>query len=162
MANKLQKGERSMDKEIKKYWETFLKETGINENTKYYESFYFGADEKMATSLLDLVLQGNKTATSSALQEYINSDSPQPQVNDYSIVTDWNGIPKCIIQTTNVLKIKFKDVTYEICKREGEDETLKSWQDGHLKFFNEISKECGFEFSWDMYILFEDFKVIYQ
>lgn len=46
----------------------------------------------------------------------------------YSIVTDWEGVPKCVIETTNVRILPFKDITYDICKLEGEDDSLESWR----------------------------------
>ena len=150
-----------MKKIIKDYWETFLRETGRDKDTKLLEAFYFGSSEKMATELLELVLSGTKTATASALQAYTLNDQQPPQVHDLSIVTDWSGQPKCIIQTTDILHIKFKDVTFDICKREGEDETLESWQKNHIKFFNDMGAIDGYTFSWDMDIVFEDFTVIY-
>lgn len=52
-------------------------------------------------------------------------------------------------------------MTYEICKREGEDDNLASWKTGHLKFFTEDCRRMGCEFSPDMPLLFEDFEVVY-
>jgi len=52
-------------------------------------------------------------------------------------------------------------MTYAICKREGEHETLEAWQSDHIIFFNAEGAEIGYEFSWEMTILFEDFAVIY-
>jgi uncharacterized protein YhfF len=28
-------------------------------------------------------------------------------------------------------------MTYDICKREGEDDTLASWHEGHIRYFKE-------------------------
>ena len=85
-----------------------------------------------------------------------------PKVGDYSIVTDWDGNPKCVIQTTTVQTIPYSEMTFDVCKREGEDENLESWRKGHQKFFTEEGKEMGYEFSEDMLIVFEDFQVVYQ
>jgi uncharacterized protein YhfF len=52
-------------------------------------------------------------------------------------------------------------MTYDICKREGEDDTLESWQKGHRHFFTEEGKELGYVFSESMPVIFEDFKVVY-
>jgi len=43
----------------------------------------------------------------------------EPKVNVYSIVTDFEGVPNRIIQTTDVIKLKFEDMTYDLCKFEG-------------------------------------------
>lgn len=58
--------------------------------------------------------------------------------------------------------LPFKDMTFDMCKREGEDECLETWVDGHTKFFTNEGKELGYEFIPDMPIIFEDFKVIYS
>lgn len=58
--------------------------------------------------------------------------------------------------------IPFSDITYDICKREGEDDTLESWRAGHINFFKEEGKKLGYEFKNDMPVIFEDFEVVYQ
>ncbi len=85
-----------------------------------------------------------------------------PEVGDLSIVTDWEGNPRCVIQTTAVTIIPFSEITYDICKREGEDDTLESWQAGHIRFFKSEGSLLGYEFSEDMPVVFEDFEVVYQ
>ncbi len=147
---------------IKDYWQQFLVDTNRDLTTTYFEAFYFGSNKQSAQSLSELVLTHNKTATCSAYAQYHLTDSRLPQVGDLSIVTDWEGNPLCVIETTDVTYMKFKEMTYDICKREGEDDSLVSWQNNHIDFFNEIGKEMGFTFSWDMDIVFEDFKMIYE
>ena len=85
-----------------------------------------------------------------------------PEKGSYSIVTDWEGVPKCVIETTNVRILPFKDVTYDICKLEGEDDSLESWRKGHISFFKEEGKKSGYEFSEEMPVVFEEFEVVYQ
>lgn len=146
---------------ITAYWNDFLKATNRSTDFQYFECFYFASTKEWANKLLQLVLDGRKKATSSSLYSYKNSVTPLPSVGNCSIVTDWDGFPHCVIETTNVLILPFKDITYDICKREGEDENLKSWQEGHIAFFTEVSKIDGFSFTWDMPVVFEDFKLIY-
>ncbi len=33
------------------------------------------------------------------------------------------------------LVLPFREVTFDLCRREGEDDTLASWQRGHVSFF---------------------------
>lgn len=147
---------------IEEYWNCFLIQNKISLSTPYFEAFYFGYDQKSADNLLKLVLSGKKTATSSAQEEYSLTGEKEPQVGDYSIVTNYIGEPKCIIQTTKVKKLKFKDMTYELCKLEGEDAILKTWQDTHIDFFNVMGQKAGYTFHWDMIIIFEQFTVVYK
>jgi len=151
-----------MNKKIYDYWEQFLLETNRNKKTKCFEVFYFGHNEKTAINLVNLVLRGVKTATASSIYQYELTNSEYPKVGDLSIVTDFNGCPKCVIETKNVKFLKFNEVTYDICKREGEDSSLESWQQNHIEFFTAIGKELGFSFSFDMDIIFEDFNVVYE
>jgi len=42
-----------------------------------------------------------------------------------------------MIETTNVRIIPYCEITYDIAKLEGEDDTLVSWQKNHQRFFTE-------------------------
>ena len=146
---------------VEEFWKEFLRDTGRNPFTRYLESFHFDLNEKSANELLELVLIGKKRATASSLLAYEKENCPAPKVGDLSIVTDWDNNPRCVIETTAVTIYKFKEITFDICKREGEDECLDTWQRGHSKYFTLDGKELGYEFSEDMPVLFEDFKVVY-
>lgn len=147
---------------IDQFWAEFLEEAGLDASTTYLESFHFELTEKLANELLRLVLIGQKRATSSSFWAYEITGDRIPQVGDYSIVTDWDGNPRCVIQTNAITILPFKEMTFEICKREGEDDTLESWRNGHIQFFTADGEEVGYTFTEDMPIVFEDFKVVYQ
>lgn len=150
------------EKRISQYWHDFLQKTNRDAALKYYECFHFCHTEALANSLLQLVLEGTKKATSSSLLSYQARSEPLPQVGSLSIVTDFAGNPRCVIETTSVMILPFKDMTYELCKREGEDDTLESWQEGHTRFFTIDAAENNFAFTQDMPVVFEDFEVVYQ
>ncbi len=147
---------------IDEFWIRFLSKTGRSEDTKYVEVFHFELTKKWANELLRLVLIGQKKATASSLLSYEKEGESVPKVGDFSIITDWEGIPKCVIETTAVTILPFSEITYDIAKREGEDDTLESWRRGHIKFFTEEGKLMGYEFTWDLPVVFEDFNVVYQ
>ena len=142
------------------FWQTFLEQTNRDPNTTYYENFHFTSDEHLANELLELVLAGKKRATSSSLLCYASGEEPKP--GNLSIVTDWGGNPRCVIETKRVQVIPFCEMTYEICSREGEDECLETWQAGHRRFFTEDGEQTGYVFTEDMPVIFEDFEVVYQ
>lgn len=106
------------------------------------------------------MLAGKKRATSSSLLCYAPSEEPKP--GSLSIVTDWDGNPHCVIETKAVQVIPFCEMTYEICSREGEDECLETWQEGHRHFFTLDAEETGYTFTEDMPVVFEDFEVVYR
>ncbi|WP_239257030.1 ASCH domain-containing protein [Listeria ilorinensis] len=146
---------------IKQYWQQFLADTRKETDTNYLESFCFGSNERMANELLQLVLDGKKKATCSSLAYFEGSGESIPKAGDFSIITDWAGKPHAVIQTKQVMILPFKEMTFDICKREGEDENLESWQNNHIHFFTEEGEQCGYTFSWEMEVVFEDFEVVY-
>lgn len=143
------------------FWQRFLEKTGRPADTVLYDVFHFDLTEKSANELLALVLEGKKRATAGSEYAYAAEGLSKPKVGDLSIVTDWEGTPRCVIETIAVTELPFRDMTYEICSREGEDDTLESWQSGHVKFFTEEGKALGYPFTWDMPVIFEDFAVVY-
>lgn len=143
------------------FWAGFLRETGRDTDTRYFECFHFEMSEKWANELLRLVLIGQKRATASSLWAFEKEGGRLPGAGDLSIVTDWEGNPRCVIQTTAVTVMPFRDITFDICRREGEDDDLESWRRGHTRFFTEEGKELGYAFSEDMPVVFEDFEVVY-
>lgn len=147
---------------INTFWENFLLKTNRDKDIKYIDSFHFELTERWANELLRLVLIGQKQATSSSLLAYQIGGDRIPQVGDLSIVTDWEVIPKCVIETTNVMIIPFKEITFDICKLEGEDDNLESWREGHINFFSREGKELGYTFTEDMPVIFENFKMVFS
>lgn len=147
---------------VEAFWNSFLKETGRDNDTTYIDCFHFELTEQLANELLHLVLIGQKQATASSLWGYEIEGDKIPEVGDLYIITNWDGEPKCVIETTNVTILPYKDVTYDICKREGEDDSLESWRWGHEAFFRSEGEELGYNFTEEMPVIFEDFHVIYK
>ena len=147
---------------INEFWKEFLLKTNRQKDTKYIECFHFELNERFANELLRLVLIGQKQATSSSLLAYKNEGNLIPKPGDLSIVTDWEGNPKCVIETIKVNTIPFKDITYDICKLEGEDNNLESWRKGHSTFFTNEGKVFGYTFTEDMPVVFEEFRMIFS
>lgn len=147
---------------IDEFWNMFLRESGKNKKLKYRDCFHFDLTEEWANKLLELVLIGRKQATASSLLQFELNDEEAPQIGDHSIITDWDGNPRCVIETTSIIILPFKDITFDICKREGEDDNLESWREAHRRFFTAEGKELGYTFSEDMPVVFEDFKVVFK
>ena len=126
----------------------------------------FGATPEVADELLELVLDGTKTATASALWDYEApgpDGSPErvPQAGDLSIVLDGEGHPRALIETTRVDVTPFDQVDEEHARLEGEgDRTLASWREGHQRYFTEhAAHHHGFEPT--MPVVLERFRLLY-
>ncbi|MBR4142121.1 MAG: ASCH domain-containing protein [Firmicutes bacterium] len=124
------------------------------------EHWHFERTESACNDLLGLVLQEKKRATSSSLAGYQISGEKPPEEGELSVITDWDGNPRCVIRTVRVTRLPYKDITFDLARREGEDDTLESWRNSHEKFFREEGKELGYEFTEDMTVVFEEFEVV--
>ena len=145
------------------YWTNFLENCNlpdVSSDSIYLEAFHFDNHKDIADSLLALVLEGKKKATASSIHNY--KDSPMPKVGDFSIITDFDGDPKCVIKTVAVTIIPYGDITEEIALREVEDENLESWRKGHDRFFKEDGAALGYSFDYNMPVVFEDFEVVWR
>ena len=80
-----------------------------------------------------------------------------PKRGDLSLFTDWKGHSKGIIQTTHIEILAFEDVDQERFEREGEDDTLKTWREGHIRYFRPQVPD----FNMKSKVIFEDFDLIY-
>jgi uncharacterized protein YhfF len=147
---------------VDEFWGRFLNSTNRDKYENFSSIFHFEMTEYWANELLRLVLEGEKKATCSSLESFKIEGEELPKKGNLSIITDWDGAPRCVIETTQITILLFKDMTFDICKREGEDECLETWVDGHRKFFTEEGKEMGYEFSQDMPLVFEDFQLVYR
>ena len=129
-------------------------------NIENLEHWHFDLTEESANHLLNLVLEGKKRATSSSYPGYLTEGEDIPKVGDMSVITDWDGNPRCVIRDTKVQIIPFKDITFDLAGLEGEDENLESWRTKHEAFFREEGSEVGYTFSPDMKVVFEEFEVV--
>lgn len=149
------------DFRIETFWQSFLSQTGRSPDTPYFSCDHFESSEELCNALLSLVLAGTKRATSSSLPAYHRTGDRVPRAGDLSIFTDWAGNPCCVVETTGVSILPFRDITFDIAAREGEDATLASWQEGHRRFFKEDARALGYSFTEDMPVVFEDFRLLY-
>jgi len=147
------------------YWDEFL-DTADNRRhygNRHYTAWFFCEDEQNANALAALVLEGTKRATASLESSHHADGEPVPKVGDLSIITDWNGTPQCIIETTAVTIRPFKDVPPEFAAIEGEgDKSLDYWRRGHRLFFTEELQERGESFHEELRVVCEEFQVIHQ
>ena len=120
----------------------------------------FGDSPRLADQLLDLVLAGTKTATTTALWELTDADEPLPQVGDLSIVLDGRAHPRALIRTTAVRVVPFADVDAEHAYLEGEDDrSLETWAAEHERYFRRVAASAGRTFGPDTEVVLERFEV---
>ena len=102
--------------------------------------------------LIELVLSGKKTATTSNYDE-----NDLPVIGKKSIIKFDNEKEACIVKTLDYKIMKFKEMTEDYAKLEGEgDLSLNYWRHVHYDFF----KLYNPNFNEDTLVVFETFEVI--
>ncbi len=145
---------------IREFWEDFCLSAGVR-SEEPYQSWYFGNTPEMALELANLVLSGAKTATASLAKT--NELEPQnaPILGGYSVVTDFEGNPLCVIRTSQIRHIPFAEVDSEFAADEGEgDLSLGYWRQVHRDYFEKESAKLGFEFNENSIVCCERFVVL--
>lgn len=137
-------------------WERYCEKTGVHAD---YEAWAFGG---APDELAELVLNGIKTATASAYPLYEQEQEPLPQVGEYNVILNAKDEAACIIKTTKVYVVSFREVSADHAYREGEnDRSLDSWRAIHRDFFTEEMTAAGLTFNEDMPVVCEEFLRVY-
>ena len=137
-------------------WERFCEKSGIKAD---YDDWAFGG---APDALAELVLNGIKTATASAYPLYEQEQEPLPKAGDYSVILNTQGEAVCIIRTTKVYVVPFREVSADHAFREGEDDrSLESWRKVHRDFFTREMNDEGLSFDEDMPVVCEEFMRVY-
>jgi len=149
-------------KAVKDFWNEFCLKRSFAEAGEKYQVWNFGSTREMARELADLVLSGKKTATASLPETYETKPDEKPTVGTYSVVTDFDGVPVCVVQTTEVNHVPFNEVGPEFAFDEGEgDQSLDCWRGVHSEYFSKEAFELGIEFSENSLICCERFRLVF-
>ena len=147
-----------MDRLVQKFWDGFISAKGLDDDTDYTQIFRVGSNEGESNRLLKRVLRGKKRATTCLYTD----DDILPEKGEYCIITDWDGVPRCVTKVTRVQVIPFNKITLEQALKEGEDTTLEAWRDTHREVYSRNAEQLDFEFSDDSKIIYEEFRVEYK
>lgn len=149
-----------MTPEVRRYWQQFTEQQQLSPNLQPAEIYSFGNTEQMANELARLVIIGQKTATTSAIELY-EPDEHVPQVGDYNVILDGRDRPIAITKTTACTIVKYNQVDAEHAFLEGEgDRTLDYWRSAHEAFFKAEYAEVGRIFEPAIDCLCERFIVV--
>jgi uncharacterized protein YhfF len=150
---------------IKTYWQKFL--STLPSDSPYHSKSYiaegWGDSPEMADELGALIAQGIKTGTCSALWEWQAEGNPIPEKGLITVVIDGRGEPLCIVKTTEVSIRKYNEVDTDFARAEGEgDLSPEYWREAHRNFFSRTLPKIGKEFSEEMPLVCERFRLIYK
>ena len=146
---------------IQNCWQAYLNTLPPSHEHRFAslpESWSFGNTASLANDLVDLVLNGIKTATCSRYAgENILVDA------GLSILLNGENEPKCLIETYEITITPFSQVDATFARDEGEgDLSLEYWQRMHWDFFSAEAKLENYSVSKDMLLSCERFKVLFR
>lgn len=153
---------KKVSQEVADFWQNFCdRHPEVNSETPF-QIWHFGLGREDAEELCDLVLEGKKTATASLPAEYEKKPEDAPALNGYSVVTDFEGNPKCVVLTTELRVVPFNEVDAEFAFDEGEgDQSLDYWREVHWDYFSRRCAALGIEPSLEMPVNCERFQLLY-
>lgn len=148
--------------EIDEYWNRFIKETGRSEDDRCSGDINFEAQGFVGDELITLVLAGKKTAFFSSWATYSIDQEPLPVSGELYVVLDRADNPRCVIETESVNIVPFNEVTWEMAQKEGEDSNIEEWRERKREYLEDEGAILGFEFSPDIKLVYQTFKVVYK
>ena len=145
------------------FWRLAEGTLGPDASARFYDASFFDDNEQSANHLAGLVLVGRKRATAGLVWTFEFDGRAQPCVGALSILTNWSGTPKCVVETTSISIVPFEKVSAQFAAAEGEgDGTLKYWRRVHWEYFGRECVRIGRVPSATMPILCEKFEVVYS
>ncbi|MEA3337189.1 MAG: ASCH domain-containing protein [Chloroflexota bacterium] len=153
--------EKSTD--IQVFWKTFLNSLPADQRPAGMpEAWHFGDNPALADELLDLVMDGVKTATCGSLWQYEAEGEKIPEPGELSIILDGAGTPACVVETTEVEIKPYEQVDAGFAFNEGEgDRSLAYWRAVHWRFFSRTLPKIGRQPVETMPLVCERFRVVF-
>ena len=153
---------RDVPENVRLFWAGFQASIPYDASARFHEAFHFDDHEASANELAALVLSGRKRATAGLLWVNEFTGNPPPAVGAFSVVTDWQGAPLCVIETTRIEIVPYDDVSQTFAAIEGEgDGTLRYWREVHWDYFSRECRRIGRQPDPKMPVVCEQFKVVY-
>ena len=100
------------------------------------EEGHYSFPGPLRDKLVAAILSGEKTGTSSLVQQYEMDGDPLPAVGDREAILDSDGNRVCATENTEVTVVPFGDITLQQALDEGEGfESISDWQTAHRQFW---------------------------
>ena len=148
---------------IAPFWRSFVASRTEDPTPRFFEAFHFDDNEHSANELAELVMAGKKRATAGLVWSFEAASASPPKAGDLSIVTNWAGIPLCVVETRRVDIVAFDEVSAEFAATEGEgDGTLEYWRQAHRAFFARECQRLGRRPEPKMPVVCERFEVVFR
>ena len=144
--------------DIQRFWDIARETRDADWPAEPPEAWAFGDSPELADELLELVLDGRKTATCDALWRYEVEQERLSEPGDLWIILDGEGSPRCVIETIEVNVRPMNEVDETFAFDEGEDDrSWSSWYAAHERYFRRTLAEIDRAFEPTMPLVLERF-----
>ena len=152
-----------IDKSVYEMRNNYIEKYPEFEKDELPDSHPFHNNEYDAKRLADLIVSGKKKAGSNLYFWYKEANADLPKIGTKSIVTDFDGKARTIIEIKKVDTIPFNQISEDYAKLDmGTDiEPLKKWKKAHWEFFQSALKQSGEKPTEEMLIVCEWFETIW-
>jgi len=157
------KTENGIDKTANEMWGDFTKSNPEFEKDEIPDADSFHNNAEDAKRLADLILSGKKKAGSMLYYFFKEAKADLPKVGTKSIVTDFDGKARAIIEIQKTDTIPFNQISkaYAELDMGTHIEPLKKWKKAHWDFFAPAMEESGAKPTEEMLIVCTWFKTIW-
>lgn len=148
--------------ELDEYWNNFLEKTNRDKEEKCAGDLFFEGKNFINAELNSIVLAGQKTAFFTTLATFTIDEEPLPVSGELYILVDNQNKPLCVLEMESVNIIPFNEVTWDMAQKEGECSTFGEWKEKMQEYIEDEGHVLGFDYSEDIKLVFQTFKVIYK
>ena len=144
------------------FWEKFVKENGLDPDSKYDGVFGFEAQGFFGAERIAALLAGKKRAAFFPYSSYVVDDGLIPVSGEHYIILGAGRQPVCVIQTTRVQVVPFDQVTMEMVSAEGEDSSVEEWRQKTREILEDECLAAGISFAPDIKLVYMEFEVVFR
>lgn len=157
------KTENGIDKSVYQIWTDFTDSNPEFKTDELPDSDYFHNNEADANRLATLIVSGEKQAGSNLYYFFEEANADLPRIGTKSIVTDFDGKARAIIEITKVDTIPFYQISkdYATLDMGTHIEPLSKWKKAHWDFFASALEEGGKQPTEKMLIVCQWFETIW-
>ena len=157
------KTENGIDKTVYEMWDNFTESNPEFKKAELPESYFFHDNEEDANRLAELILNGKKKAGSGLYLLYEQANVDLPKIGTKSIITDFDGKARMIIEIKKVDTIPFNQISEDYAELDMGTavEPLKKWKKAHWEFFATVMEQSGEKPTEEMMIVCEWFETIW-
>lgn len=155
--------ENGFDKSVYEMWGNYIESNPDFEKDELPDADSFHNNEEDAKRLADLIISGKKKAGSMLYFFFKEANADLPKVGTKSIVTNFDGTARGIIEINKVDTIPFNQISkaYAELDMGTNIEPLKKWKKAHWDFFAPAMEQSGAKPTEEMLIVCTWFETIW-